>query len=1098
MKLFLPRLKPDANLAFPHTPGIWYESEGRVLPQISDGILISQLELKTIVSSIPDVWARPMLFWSALRDEKHPLHEKIYNEWKALISLLALREVKGYPIKFNIVNLGEDELSNALRKLKPQPIELQKGKKYDWDDILIIYFDDIPIGATSPATLVYTASQYNLKLKEKPISLKDENGYLTPPKSKDEMFYLNIWILNFILNLQRTLFFDTRNEEDRDVIDKLLYLLQEWASEITDALRDFPPNEAQMLNNFVEYPTSWEYSDELKGFIENHPVYEFVLKPLKLKTDEINRQKISDIAISVNKEDVEKILIIHESTLSDENNRIWGTIKLSDLGGSYEDAVKETFQGEIGTKIRNQDLPEKVIWVKPELYFFTDYLVKSDSDGKILVDSELNNQYFIYPLKETILNYFTPQEIKEKLNPQFEIKNKDTIIFSIKIALENRKEITISKTYKTNPSKGEGKIFNIKQPILDLFPNFVDDKWKHYYLFQYDIKTLNIKPAKSNANEKIYPNENIKITEISEFPQALTVMEANYNDPLGLIFVKRSEGKTLSGTLFAGVDLGTSNTNVWLWEDNADSPKRFEINFENHIKQITYYDQNIRREILKKFFIPPTTINFPVPTIIRVLDDKEVKDKEKIKDIFMLNTFMYFKDSYETLENLKSGFKWEEEDATLLQQYIKSILFLLLIEMKRTYNKNELNIGITYPKAFSQDQVDLYKQYWGMSSSDFGMKMEAEGNYYTEGYSAGVFFSKLTPLEKAYVENVAICLDVGGKTTDIAIWFDNKIVLNASIILAGENIIDIFKVKPKLREALFSKKANEELIKVLDKPKQLASLLNIIFRREEEDIKRNLLTYARSPEFKALRKLLSFQFSAISFYTGMLLAYLIKRSGTNIIDKLRDRISLHWGGNGAKFLSWITFGKFEKEGTAVKLLNSIFQQAVLSSLSEEIPALYEIDRNITQFQSPNPKDEASNGAVHILWETKEEVTHIETSETQTDDVICGESIVLSDGRELNSLDLINKTTLFKGNTTLFKETKLTKLEEFVKLFNELCSRFGMISAEEKIQLDDKIKTILKLETHSNFKNMERMPDAKRVVEPVFITEVKTLIKLINK
>jgi hypothetical protein len=81
---------------------------------------------------------------------------------------------------------------------------------------------------------------------------------------------------------------------------------------------------------------------------------------------------------------------------------------------------------------------------------------------------------------------------------------------------------------------------------------------------------------------------------------------------------------------------------------------------------------------------------------------------------------------------------------------------------------------------------------------------------------------------------------------------------------------------------------------------------------------------------------------------------------------------------------------------------------------------------------------------------------------------------------------------------LFKETKLTKLEEFVKLFNELCSRFGMISAEEKIHLDDKIKTILKLETHSNFKNMERMPDAKRVVEPVFITEVKTLIKLINK
>jgi hypothetical protein len=993
MKLFLPQLKPDANLAFPHTPGIWYESEGRVLLQISDGISISQLELKTIVSSIPDVWARPMLFWSALRDEKHPLHEKIYNEWKALISLLALREVKGYPIKFNIVNLGEDELSNALRKLKPQPIELQKGKKYDWDDILIIYFDDIPIGATSPATLVYTASQYNLKLKDKPISLKDENGYLTPPKSKDkkskdELFYLNIWISNFVLNLERTLFFDTRNEEDRAVIDTLLHLLRErWASKIPDALKDFKPDEAQMLNmlnNFVEYPTSWEYSDELKGFFENHPVYELVFRPLKLKTDEINRQKISDIAISVNKEDVEKILIIHESTLSDENNRIWGTIKLSDLGGSYEDAVKETFQGEIGTKIRNQDLPEKVIWVKPELYFFTDYLVKSDSDGKILVDSELNNQYFIYPLKETILNYFTPQEIKEKLNPQFEIKNKDTIIFSIEIELEKQQEntqqnkikkIKISKTYKTNPSKGEGKILNIKQPILELFPDFVDEQWKPYYLFQYDIKTLDIKPfpkifkiekeekkdngeqvektkvkekieiEKFDFNERIYSNKDIKITMLTRFPQVLVVRDAKYNDPLGLIFIKTPEGKTLSGTLFAGVDLGTSNTNVWLWEDNADSPKRFEINFENHIKQITYYDQNIRREILKKFFIPPTTINFPVPTIIRVLDDKEVKDQEKIKDIFMLNTFMYFKDSYETLENLKSGFKWEEEDATLLQQYIKSILFLLLIEMKRTYNKNELKLGITYPKAFSQDQVSQYRNYWENNAKDFNVELKLKENYYnyTEGFSAGYFFKNLDVGERAYIAKIAICLDVGGKTTDIAIWVDIYIELSASILLAGENIIDIFKVKPKLREALFSKKANEELIKVLDKPKQLASLLNIIFKREEEDIKRNLLTYARSPEFKALRKLLSFQFSAISFYTGMLLAYLIKRSGTNIIDKLRDGITLHWGGNGAKFLSWITFGKFEKEGTAVKLLNSIFQQAVLSSLSEEKSSLEGIE-----------------------------------------------------------------------------------------------------------------------------------------------------------
>jgi len=1084
MPFFLPKLSEQTNVTSP-IPGIWHEATKKVLSDIANSILISQLELKTIVSSIPDIWARPLLFWSALRDENHPLHKKIYNEWKALLSLIALREVKGYPVKFALANLGDDKISNSLKKLKPKPVELQKDKHYEWDQIIIIYYDEIPIGATSPTTLVFTASQYNKKLKDKTLSLKDENGFLTTPESEDEISFIKTWVTNLYENLYEILYKEG-NEESKDIVNNLLGLIKKWKDELEKE------NQSPQ-SSLIEYPTQplENYNDDINDFLQNYPVYEIILRPLKLNINKINESKISDIAVELKNK---MIIIIHPQTLCDKDVTIWGTIKLSDLGNTYENAIKETFKEEIGEIIKNQNLPQNIIWIRPEIHFFTNHLIKSPSNEDILKDSELNNPSFIYPFKENILNYFTPQEIKDKLNPQFEILNKDTITFSIEITLRNGKKVKISKTYKTNPSPSEGKILNVNPPILEIFPNYMFQGWKHYYLFQYDIKTLNFKPYKPSeliTKEKIYPNENIKISELNKFPTAIIACDANSDETLGLIFIQKPSERKLEGKIFAGVDLGTSNTNIWIRESEHErsNPRKLEINLKNHLKQLTLTEHN-REEILKKFLVPPKTIQFPIPTIIRTINDLEEKD-------FILNTFMYFKDSYETPENLNSGFKWDDQDAILLQQYIKSILLLLLLETIKTYNKNELNLNITYPKAFSQDQTNLYKQYWEIACNDFLQEpIQISQNFYTEGYSAGIFFKNLNnPQERAYINDVAICLDVGGKTTDIAIWYDGKIVLSASILLAGENIIDAFRVKRNLCELLFSEEANRYLNDVLNKPKEFASLLNIIFKREENDIKRNLLRYAKKPEFIWLRKILALQFSAIAFYTAMLVAYIAQKQ-PNIINKLIERTSLHWGGNGAKFLSWITFGRFEREGPAIKLLNLIFREALLSLISEKtLPK--ELVKNIAQFQSPQPKDEASNGAVHILWEIiEQEIRHEESSEININDPICGEYILLEKNQELKPLNPLRKETLFENGKTTFKDTTLSTLKNFIHHFNEFSREFGMLTENEKIRLTEEKETTLKFEVRSHFRDMERTADSRKVIEPIFITEVKKLMTLL--
>lgn len=1109
--LYLPKISEDANLSYPDSPGVWHETSGKVLAQLSDAISITKSELKTVVSSIPDVWAKPILFWSALYDDKHPLHKKLYTEWKGLLSLIALSKIKRYPLRFAYVNLGNDDFSDALKKLKPKPITLQKDVNYDWEFIVLIYYDEIPIGALSPATLVYTASQYNQKLKSRSIALKDEFGFLKPPDSEEELIHVGIWIQSLYIKLSKVLSIATTNK-DRFIATKILQLLDDWLKDIKKSVGINEDNPIEMPDD-VEIPQSIEevYPDLDPQFLEKlktYTAYSLVLTPMTLK--EISDVK-SDILLKFDKRvEVNKVLVIHEQALKDKNTRIWGKIKLEDLGGDLSEILKLFDNPEgYGKSIHGVDL-ENAIWIKPETYFLTDTLLKS-SNGKFLNDTEqeMNSPFYVYPLKKEILQFYSHDEIVKLLSPKFETKSPDTIVFSIELTIQNSEnklsKIKVSKTYKTKPSQNEGKILNYDPPALEIFPDYIPNWKDYYYLFQNRIDLLDFEPAEIGENDPestIYKEENIKITRMKTFPFALEVKSTEKGEPLGLILLKTPHERESVNKYerFVGVDLGTSNTNIYIWNEQSDAPSKFILNLDNYIRKVTSYNEKIREDILKEFFVPPKQISFPVPTLLRIIDP--LKEKK-----FFLNAFIYFQDSYKTPENVRSGFKWEAEDATDLELYIKSLLFLILIDsVKNDYNK--ITLGVTYPKSFSESMKLQYRNLWKKICAEFSsvgveLKFVDESrnmvNMYTEGYASGQFFANeelmaRARIPRAYIQESAICLDVGGGTTDIAIWYHEEICLDASLLLAGNNLINAFRRNKKLREILFSDNACKELESVLNQPTAFASKLNAILKLEEHEIKNKLLTYARNPEINWLRRFIALQFGAVAFYTGMLLAYAEKniQNAKGIIDTFKDRVSIHWGGNGAKFLNWITFGEFDKDGIAVKFLNAIFY----NSISLEIPD-FEISENIEQFQSPAPKDEASGGTAVILKEIITQSKAHRELELGHNSLILGEDIVLNTGVELHALELINPDTLFDKNTrkTRFKETKLNKLTKFIELYNTFGVKFGLFSRSDEIKIDSNMVSLLKTEIFSSFVNLERITEEnKRIIEPVFIMEVKSLMK----
>ena len=93
----LPKLKEEHSISL-NASGVWQPQDiANIIRSIN--IDNSQVAGMEGINSIPNIWARPLLFEMALYDNKHILHNRIVQEWRGLMAMLALREMRGLPLR---------------------------------------------------------------------------------------------------------------------------------------------------------------------------------------------------------------------------------------------------------------------------------------------------------------------------------------------------------------------------------------------------------------------------------------------------------------------------------------------------------------------------------------------------------------------------------------------------------------------------------------------------------------------------------------------------------------------------------------------------------------------------------------------------------------------------------------------------------------------------------------------------------------------------------------------------------------------------------------------------------------------------------------
>ena len=1137
---YLPQLTGE-NIAVPKEHGHWNNNERKIILGISDAITIDEQAVNKGVSSIPDIWARPLLFQSAVRPQsQHPLKKLCTQEWRGLLSLLALYKIKPELAGLEIVSVSPDNetFSTALKNLAPESIELEKGVAYQWTDILMIRFKGVPVGAFSPTTLVYTGVGYNAKLAKEPFSFKDKEGFLAPPETREDgLEYLGEWLYILQQKLNQ-LFFTDQSNPDHLIVGNLNDMIGDWLIEIRNKL-GLKENEPINVKTHKVSEDIADIKGDVATFINKYNVYQQLLKPLR-KDESGAETLISDILLDSSRNKDRKIVVITEKIISHQVN-IWDELRPASLGENSKVIIEKFFGESHGTKIGDVNIGDKGgMWIRPEMYFLSSKLLKA-RQGDILTDSEADlnvKQKYILPFNKEILDFFSAREIKEILKPSY---SEDTNIVKFSFTLPvGGSEYKIEKSYKTKVAqKEDGEIVEVDIPVVELFPDYLGESWRRYFLFHSNAENYTISPLTENFSIEIKTrerefkgttNQKVTIYEINgdnSFPEATEIKNKN-DESLGLVLINKKEKEQgLKDKWTIGIDFGTSNTNVFKNRGSADSAERWSYDFPNYYRTLTNNDEADKVQMLEEFFFPTRKVNLPIPTTLKVYN-------KAVKESMVLDYFIYYPVEYKFPESVLSDLKWDGAGERNTEYFLESLLFLLLIEVVKN-NVGEIDLAASYPKAFSKTNISIFQLEWE-KVYDKLLKPDANnttrilnihsGNvadneikvvvkkpeFRTEGIAAGEYFaSELTipnVYERANKEIAAICLDVGGGTTDISIWYLNKIEFDASVLLAGRQISNLLQINNRVRELLFSKEAAIALEEKRNESGYFSARLNLVLKTEEEQIQNNLVKYANNKDIQWLRQIIALEFGALSFYAAQVCVSTNEKVGGLLSRIASDGINLHWGGNAAKLINWIDFGKYSREGIASKILNATFFKCLddVALAEKSIKA-----KSLMQLQSPGHKSEASGGLVVMNLANTRDISSSLMADNMDFDmpednieiqsqyigIVCGENIELIDGNIEFYEPIVNKDLFDNANHTKFKTTTLTRLIRFVDILNFFGIKNGLFTEDTKIVLGEIEKRIIRDGVLKEFIKMQSLSESQRLIEPVFVTEIKILLDIIK-
>jgi hypothetical protein len=492
-----------------------------------------------------------------------------------------------------------------------------------------------------------------------------------------------------------------------------------------------------------------------------------------------------------------------------------------------------------------------------------------------------------------------------------------------------------------------------------------------------------------------------------------------------------------------GVDFGTTNTNVYL-RKGQDQPIPLELKTATH--SVTAPLQSDREETLYRSFLPPATKaedgasvyeRSPFLSFFSTRSQAPAGQILPIKHGHILFYHVFYNHSHIGTNRVSTNLKWQDGDKSKLEAYIHQVAMHAAVEAFRQGGR-KIHWYYSLPTAFPRHRVEDFRTLWAgivaWVGNTLGIPSEPALRQ-TESVVAAKYFASREDRQKAFPRVGAAFIDIGGGTSDISIWQNDRLLIQNSVRLSGDQII---------LEPLFRRRA--DILKVIpadilpvDRRQELErATVRTVFCAKTDALLRSqgaviLGWLNRAPDDPHLKHFIDYiglGLSGLFYYCGLMFRHL-EASGRYVLKEAADQHllpSIHVGGNGCKLLHWVAKGRYDGQAA----INEIFRDMLLHA------AGWEDRKGKLRIQiSPEPKAEAAYGLV--VDYRLEDFDRFDESAFNT--VVSGESFRIGSATETveqPATSLLSREMLKQG----LELGRLDSLKAFADVYNGYARRPG--------------------------------------------------------
>jgi len=1049
----LPKLHKEHTVGNFNAAGLWDVRGRQGLDDLSKGLAVDPIE--TQINSIPDMWARPLLFEMALTDSRHVLHERILGEWRGLLAMLALKEVillsdlEATRVDIQPPTTHEDRSFLAtLTKLRPTA---SLADDTTWKTLYLFLFDQRPIGMTSPTTLVVTATDYLNRIRGvrwyDGVRLIDPTDILHRKQKEALAAWLEM-VRNSVSQHQSL---------DIDRWNPILRLLREYQGDLQVVAADFKAGS----------------SLGIKGYEAG--IFTYLDRPFENAGEGVTDSELC--LIPSNDRSPLKTLLLVDQSVADQWRRppydivVYDTLTLdqipfSGLGQNHSQIGRVILQGAEWRTV--EELFTEKLFVVAQENAFPDSIESHHRQQPLTYTGTTVTP--LLPLRKELISYFSPDDLNQRI---FLEAAASGIKVHLRLPLSGGE-------YEAEKFYSSADIVRIDDlPLLEIWPNFSFQGWKAYFTcYSTDNveATFEAEPYVPGATN-LQPKERQRVGKkrqkfwhTESYPEAMLCnavvpnSRTNIMEPqeAGMLLLRPPQLILPQGRTFrVGIDFGATATNVYL----RDGDMKIPVNFKDRRSSITASGAQAE---LYDFFLPEGQVDMP---FLSLFHDFLIEPQAHELQPF-LNGHIYFLHDYRRLDASSTGIatdlKWSDvpQDRVLVKAFLTQLALQTAAEAIST-GASAIRWSFSYPTAFSQNQIEGFPGIWDQVTRRCaeltGVARPAPPTKLSESLASALFFIEQ---HRASTQHGTIFVDIGGSTSDVSVWQGNRAIWQTSLRFAGRDIfLNFLWMNPGFLSQLGVDVANLIAAKSGDNRKVFYAHVDALLRQESVTLFQKLATHGNALGIKPLRQHLALGLSGLLYYIGSALNCLKNKK------KYKEEFPhIYVGGNGSRMFHWLDI---DGDGKSNKLYKKMFAKG----------AGWTGDEPFNVILSSAPKAEAAYGLVCD--------GNLEANAEPDRDVIAGESFYENGRAQAWSQTL----TAERFTRPLEPAQKLEHLEDFLTGFNEFANREGLVEAWKfDTTLWTEVVRRLKQDL-SRYKGQENTADI--VVEPIFILGLKELLEIRN-